>query len=433
LDEGIISYSNQQQRRSKNCGKMPKKGEKKDSSSEEWNYGRPETETENGVSYTAMRKERKRKSKARREKEAILEAEENQSTSPDKQAKRNDDIEIVVTGCESPDRSRDDPVKHTVSIAIPGSILDNAQSGVLKTYLAGQIGRSAAIFNISEIVVFDDMNGESKVACQQLVRILQYLECPQYLRKSLFPIHEDLQTIGVAPPLDIPHHLREHESSRFREGVVTTQPMKKGQLGSFVNVGLFRDILVDKVIKAGTRVTVEFTQEELEAQKSKGKLRGSLVSPLKPELETGTYWGYSVRMANCLGDVFTKGPFGDGTYDIKIGTSERGKSVTLMDLDKGKNFLIVFGGVQGLEYALENDETLKETEVANLFDQYVNTCVNQGSRTIRTEEAILISLSSLSPVINKAALKSYYPSPSMYYPTPPPSAIGAVKSPTPMY
>lgn len=31
----------------------------------------------------------------------------------------------------------------TISIAIPGSILDNAQSAELRTYLAGQIARAA--------------------------------------------------------------------------------------------------------------------------------------------------------------------------------------------------------------------------------------------------------------------------------------------------
>jgi len=28
------------------------------------------------------------------------------------------------------------------------------------------------------------------------MRILQFLECPQYLRKQLFPLHKDLQYAG---------------------------------------------------------------------------------------------------------------------------------------------------------------------------------------------------------------------------------------------
>lgn len=46
--------------------------------------------------------------------------------------------------------------QHTLSVALPGSILNNAQSPELRTYLAGQIGRACAIFCVDEIVVFDE-------------------------------------------------------------------------------------------------------------------------------------------------------------------------------------------------------------------------------------------------------------------------------------
>lgn len=44
----------------------------------------------------------------------------------------------------------------TVSIAVPGSILENAQSPELRSYLAGQIARAACVFKIDEVIVFDD-------------------------------------------------------------------------------------------------------------------------------------------------------------------------------------------------------------------------------------------------------------------------------------
>lgn len=43
---------------------------------------------------------------------------------------------------------------------------------------------------------------------------------------------------------------------------------------------------------------------------------------------------------------------------------------------------------------LENLETLEERIATQLFDHYINTCPEQGSRTIRTEEALLISLAA---------------------------------------
>ena len=63
--------------------------------------------------------------------------------------------------------------------------------------------------------------------------------------------------------------------------------------------------------------------------------------------------------------------------------------------------MIVFGGLQGLEKAIAREG--KETIPEQLFQFYINTCPRQGSRTIRTEEAILISLSCLREKLLKAA------------------------------
>jgi hypothetical protein len=45
---------------------------------------------------------------------------------------------------------------YKLSIALPGSILNNAQSSELRTYLAGQIARSCAVFCVDEVIVFDE-------------------------------------------------------------------------------------------------------------------------------------------------------------------------------------------------------------------------------------------------------------------------------------
>lgn len=84
-------------------------------------------------------------------------------------------------------------------------------------------------------------------------------------------------------------------------------------------------------------------------------------------------------------------------YDFTVGTSDRGKSIDeLPDKQLSYNHaLIVFGGLQGIEAALENDEQLKVNEASLLFNHYINVLPGQGSRTIRTEEAILIALSGL--------------------------------------
>ena len=62
----------------------------------------------------------------------------------------------------------------------------------------------------------------------------------------------------------------------------------------------------------------------------------------------------------------------------------------------------MFGGLKGLETSLESDEALQANDPSLVFDHYVNTCPGQGSGTIRTEEAILVTMSALRPIISKA-------------------------------
>ena len=126
---------------------------------------------------------------------------------------------------------------------------------------------------MDEVVVFGDQGGqEQSRGMVQLARILQYLECPQYLRKHFFPIHEDLKYAGVLNPTDMPHHLRASEESVYREGVVLERPgVKEGS--SFVNIGLKTDCLVDRSLKPGLRVTVRLGEGYLWDRKISGEVR----------------------------------------------------------------------------------------------------------------------------------------------------------------
>ena len=73
-------------------------------------------------------------------------------------------------------------------------------------------------------------------------------------------------------------------------------------------------------------------------------------------------------------------------------------SLTLPECERS---LVVFGGVAGIEECVDADESMKisGSKCHQLFDRWVNVCPHQGSRTIRTEEAVLIGLSRLRPLI----------------------------------
>ena len=93
-----------------------------------------------------------------------------------------------------------------------------------------------------------------------------------------------------------------------------------------------------------------------------------------------------------------------------MGTSERGsvEGADTLQLPPFNHALIVFGGPQGLEQCLRADAAAAADveDVSAMFDAWLNTCPGQGSRTIRSEEALLISLAYLQPALMACALRS---------------------------
>jgi predicted SPOUT superfamily RNA methylase MTH1 len=186
---------------------------------------------------------------------------------------------------------------------------------------------------------------------------------------------------------------------------------------TLVDVGF--PVAVPTEIPPNNRVTVKFAESNPPPgfPFSKGPMdidrasepvfTGEAQAPTLPREEGGYYWGYTVRQASSLSAVFTECTFEDG-YDVSFGTSERGQSI--FDILSSSNEtplpsaashpLIVFGGLGGLEVAVASDSDLRNkginrSNVADLFDYYVDICPGQGSRTMRAEEAVLIALAQL--------------------------------------
>ena len=56
--------------------------------------------------------------------------------------------------------------------------------------------------------------------------------------------------------MDTPHHMKVDDDMPYREGVVLERPARKGY-GSSVNVGMRKEVRIDRTIKPGLRVTVK--------------------------------------------------------------------------------------------------------------------------------------------------------------------------------
>ncbi|KAF2679467.1 DUF171-domain-containing protein [Lentithecium fluviatile CBS 122367] len=284
---------------------------------------------------------------------------------------------------------------------------------------------------------------------QFLFHVLSYAECPPYLRRDaqdrnagLFKEHQNLRWVGNLPSLDMPHHLKDYEWCQYREGVTlgpaqSSKPKDKKTRSSkeqaqkewtYVKCGLPYPVKIPMHIPRYTRTTLKFattnpppswpnlSQGQCEA------LEVNAVAPDTPREEKGYYWGYQVRRATSISDVMQDCDYEDG-YDLCIGTSERGatlnsilpdaiaprnrtKENSIENLpDTFEHLLIVFGGVAGLEPAVASDPELKATgltkETAHeVFDAWVNLVQGQGSRTIRTEEAIEFGLFGLKGYVD---------------------------------
>ena len=192
-----------------------------------------------------------------------------------------------------------------------------------------------------------------------------------------------------------------------------------------VDVGTETPVEIPVDIPPNTRVTIRYP----ESKPGRDLSQAEAVAPPTPREKDGWYWGYDVRQAKSLSSVFTECPWEEG-YDVSIGTSERGQSSqdvlrTWSDMQRESgtptdsrnvgngisktevllnysHMLLVFGGHQGLEVATRNDTELKSMGVdqpETLFDWWVNLCPGQGSRTIRTEEAIWLGLTTFRPVV----------------------------------
>ncbi|KAF7458133.1 putative RNA methyltransferase [Cryptosporidium felis] len=339
------------------------------------------------------------------------------------------------------------PSKSTLSIAIPASIVGNAQSFELRAYLVGQIARILSVFGVDEVIIYEDKckdvteneNRSSKewveFPCSRwmefFIKNLKYLETPQYLRKSLFKFDSDFKFAGLQNPIDAPHHMRISEWIPYRQGVIVSGPkLLRGTIlsehknkGSWVNCGLPVEAWIGTKLELNSRITIKMSKDSKALHKKlcsefsksgrypeiKSYFTGKLVDDSTPYRRKGIYWGYKVRPASSLKSVFDDSEFENG-YDLRIGTSERGEPVTKdfslsastksVGANQGfKHILIVFGGLGGLEDVLSDPQCAFDgiKDPSSLFDIYINICPEQRSRTIRTEEALGLTLALLRP------------------------------------
>ncbi len=273
-----------------------------------------------------------------------------------------------------------------LSIAIPASFIDVYSNLSQKTDQIGRIARAAAINRVSEILVFPDVSSKNQAPQRRLItRILEYLDTPQYLRKHLFGKHPDLRRVGLLPPLRTPHHPTEKRARKLSEGEIREGYVfrKDGKL--VVDVGVEKPLPFLRPVSSRIpcRATVSITRNPY------GMLTAQPATPPTPEV----YWGYKVLdIKQPLSDFLKT----NRVYDLIVATSRRAAQINEIWKElhsrwqKAKHVLVLFGSHnKGLGEILQQEGHQLDT----LTDFQVNTVPNQGVETIRTAEAVFLSLS----------------------------------------
>jgi methyltransferase len=277
--------------------------------------------------------------------------------------------------------------KKHLSIAIPASIISDTPHLREKTAKIGLIGRSAAIFRVDEIIVYPDCpKFDQHRDTTFIALLLNYLETPQYLRKTLFKLEEDLQYAGILPPLRIPSHplsgkTKHLKVGEYREGVVLSE-VKEGLL---VDIGVQQPaVLRQKQFGIGERLTLQVVNlgREIDVQAVNRD-------------DVPSYWGYTVTVEK---HGFAK-LASEGSFDLKIATARVGDNFKDVAGQIGAKWsssqrvLVAFGAPSRGLHEIARDEGL---ELGGLVDFVVNTVPEQGTATVRTEEALLASLAILN-------------------------------------
>src|SRR5574339_60234 len=338
-----------------------------------------------------------------------------------------------------------------LNVAIPSSSLMDEKTLRDKTIKISRFARAFSIFGVKKVFIYNDnkrrqyslnkfkknkhkndlniIGDESNI----LKLILEYLDTPQYLRKALYPICNELKFAGLLDPIKSPHHKKKIPLDKIKEGdlrigflvnkadrkdfsKLRERKMDNNSFNKRIRTDLsfkgpddFRRVKfwhnknnnqTDMYVDIGLDYLIPFYgNNDLVGQRVDIKIIGKYpnikaVRAFKKDLEN-IYWGYKVSIVPSLDHIFRL----EDKDTFIILTSRKGgrfkdnearfkEFITHYD-----NLLIVFGSpTKGLDEIYPNIEQLatrKSCIYSNLFP-------NQHTETIRLEEAVLGSLSILN-------------------------------------
>ena len=282
----------------------------------------------------------------------------------------------------------------TLNVAIPDTSLTDCSDLRQKTVKAGSLARALAVFRVESVYIYDTglLEPGKKRDTDLLRKILKYMDTPQYLRKISFPKTQSLKYAGILPPLRTRSHPLEIAVDDIQEGAVRwglqVRPGKidlgLGKLVGYPKTVSERDPTLFRVIKTTPQILLE---------------------PIERE-DVSEYWGFEVERVTNLAKFLE-----DSDDSTRIGFSRKAPSFHQLENDLKstiagtQSVLAIFGGPGHgiLEFFKKEREVVKSN-----IDFWVNTIPDQGTETVRLDEALFISLGLLNSSVGSMIAKPGY-------------------------
>ena len=256
-----------------------------------------------------------------------------------------------------------------MELLVPSTFGADERDMKVRAVKYGILARTASIFGAEKITIYEDPDDklDTRRSAEIIEKYLNYAETPPYLRKKLIPFDEDLKYANILPALQIDSH---GYSDRFREALITE-----------VNDGVAK-------AEAGLENPVTVYGEFDEGQRVTLKMIGDGDAKVIDSSELDRYWTFKVvNDSRDLGEVLEEK---EGTV---IGTSAHGDDYreTKLGSEEIMDGHIVFGSAwRGIPSMAKRGDVSMDA-----FDHMLNFVPEQNTRTVRTEEALMICLSRL--------------------------------------
>jgi hypothetical protein len=194
-----------------------------------------------------------------------------------------------------------------------------------------------------------------------------------------------LEYAGILHPIKAPHHKPPEDIKKVKAGDVRTGVIAKVKGQLFVEVGLGSLVPFAGQGFEGKKVNAKFTSPypNLKA-----------IEALEDDIFD--YWGYEVKEVPSLGKLLASAENAEVVIASRKGSFFKNVEAKLAERAKAaKNILVVFGAPKhGV-----HDIIVKEGANIKQYEFVINMFPNQGTETVRLEEAVLGTLAMLNNIL----------------------------------